>query len=101
MSEESASNEQNYRLPSETTLKHACKMANVDDRPIMMDYWVDSLDKNVFIGIKTDDEKLLVKSAEEYTSPISRIYKLDTVFLICTENSLYIVSSDIEKRRVG
>ena len=46
MSEESTTSEQNYRLPSETTLKHACKMAIVDDRPIMMDYWTDSLEKS-------------------------------------------------------
>ena len=93
--------DEQYQMPSANIWTHAAKIAIAEDKPIMMDYWVDSLDKNVFIGIKTDDEKLLVKSAEEYTSPISRIYKLDTVFLICTENSLYIVSSDIEKRRVG
>ena len=93
--------DEQYQMPSPNIWTHAAKIAITEDKPIMMDYWVDSLDKNVFIGIKTDDEKLLVKSAEEYTSPISTKYKLDTVFLICTENSLYIVSSDIEKRRVG
>tara|TARA_Y100000389_G_scaffold200535_2_gene241180 strand:- start:1702 stop:1998 length:297 start_codon:yes stop_codon:yes gene_type:complete len=93
--------EEQYQMPSANIWNHAAKIAITEDKPIMMDYWVESLDKNVFIGIKTDDEKLLVKSAEEYTSPISRIYKLDTVFLICTENSIYIVSSAIEKRRVG
>ena len=29
----------NYRLPSETTLKHAVKLGIVDDKTILMDYW--------------------------------------------------------------
>jgi len=34
----------NYRLPSEPTLKHASKLAVVEDKPIMLDYWTYSLD---------------------------------------------------------
>ena len=101
MSEESASNEQNYRLPSETTLKHACKMAIVDDRPIMMDYWTDSLEKKVLIGVRENNEKLLVKSVDEYTSPIAKIYKVETEYLIMTENSIYLVSNDISTKRIN
>ena len=101
MSEESVSNEQNYRLPSETTLKHACKMAIVDDRPIMMDYWTDSLEKKVLIGVRENNEKLLVKSEDEYTSPIAKIYKVETEYLIMTENSIYLVSNDISTKRIN
>ena len=46
-------------------------------------------------------EKLLVKNAEEYTSPIIKIYRLESVFIICTENSIYVTSSDIDKRRIS
>ena len=67
----------------------------------MLDYWIDSLNKDVLIGVKENDEKLLVKNAEEYTSPITKIYKLETVYIICTENSIYITSSDIDKRRIS
>jgi len=28
----------NYRMPSDATLKHAVKLAIVDDKPIMLDY---------------------------------------------------------------
>ena len=95
------SEEEQYQLPPTTIWNHVSKIAISEDKPIMLDYWVDSLEKNVFIGIKPDDEKLLVKSSEEYTSPISRIYKVETVFIICTENSIYLTSSEIDKRRVS
>ena len=101
MSEETTTSEQNYRLPSETTLKHACKMAIVDDRPIMMDYWTDSLEKKVLIGVRENNEKLLVKSVDEYTSPIAKIYKVETEYLIMTENSIYLVSNDISTKRIN
>ena len=43
-------NSLNYRLPADVTLKHAAKLAIVEDKPIMMDYWAASLDKKALIG---------------------------------------------------
>jgi hypothetical protein len=67
----------------------------------MLDYWLDSIDKKVMIGVKENKEKLLVKNEEEYTSPIVKIYKIDTVYIICTENSIYLTSTNIETRRIS
>ena len=39
---------------------------------------------------ENDSEKLLVKSEEEYTSPVSKIYKVETEYIIVTENSIYV-----------
>ena len=54
MSEESSTvstqEQSNYRLPHGTTLQHASKLAIVEDKPIMFDYWTGSLDKEVLIG---------------------------------------------------
>jgi hypothetical protein len=91
----------NYRLPSETTLQHVCKLAIVEDRPVMMDYWTASLDKKALVGVKDSGEKLLVKSEDEYTSPISKFYKSGTEYIIITENSIYLVSSDIPTRKIS
>ena len=91
----------NYRLPSDVTMKHASKLAIVEDKPIMFDYWTPSLDKEVLIGVRENDEKLLVKSEEEYTSPVSKIYKVETEYIIITENSIYVVSADIPTKRVS
>ena len=89
-----------YRLPENTTLQHAAKLAIVEDRPIMLDYWTNSLDKTVLIGVKDNKEKLLVKSEEEYTSPISKIFKVGKEYIIMTENSIYIVDVEIPTKRI-
>ena len=41
-----------YRLPSNVCLQHSCKLAIVQDKPIMMDYWTASLDKSIIIGVR-------------------------------------------------
>ena len=91
----------NYRLPSDVTLQHASKLAIVEDKPIMLDYWTASVDKKALVGVRESGEKLLVKSAEEYTSPIAKFYKSVTEYIIITENSIYIVSSDIPTRKIS
>jgi hypothetical protein len=90
-----------YRLPDTITLQHAAKLSIVEDKPIMLDYWTFSLDKTVLIGVKENAEKLLVKSEEEYTSPISKIYKVSTEYIILTENSIYIVDVNIPTKRIS
>lgn len=92
---------ENLQLPPASIWNHIAKISITEDKPIMLDYWIDSLQKKVLIGVKENDEKLLVKNAEEYTSPIAKIFKSDDVFIICTENSIYLVSSNIDKRRIA
>ena len=94
-------NDEQIQLPPSSIWNNVAKIAITEDKPIMLDYWVDSLNKDVLIGVKENDEKLLVKNAEEYTSPIIKIYRLESVFIICTENSIYVTSSDIDKRRIS
>ena len=91
----------NYRLPSDITLKHVAKLAIVEDKPIMFDYWSSSLDKKALVGVKDSGEKLLVKSEEEYTSSIAKFYKSASEYIIITENSIYVVSSDIPTRKIS
>jgi hypothetical protein len=101
MSEATQENSANYRLPSGTTLQHCAKLSIVEDKPIMFDYWTASCDKEVLIGVREEGEKLLVKSEEEYTSPVSKIYKVENEYIIITENSIYIVSADIPTKRIS
>lgn len=96
-----ANKENNYRLPNEMSLKHAAKLSIVEDKPIMLDYWTFSLEKKALIGVKENGEKLLVKSEDEYTSPIAKFYKSGTEYIVITENSIYLVSSDIPTRKIS
>jgi hypothetical protein len=95
------SEEEQYSIPSNKCLQHCCKIAITQDKPILLDYWTSSLDNKIVIGVRDNEEKLLVKSEEEYTSPIVKIYKIDTEYIILTENSIYIVSSKIATRKIS
>lgn len=89
-----------FRLPDVSTLLQAVKLAAVEDRPIMMDYWVNSIEKKAIIGVRENKEKLLVKSQDEYTSPIGSIYKVGSEYIVLTENSIYIVDAGVQVRRI-
>ena len=93
--------EQPVKLPSTVILQHASKLASVEDRPIMLDYWTDSLAQNVLIGVRENQEKLLVRNEEEYTSPIAKIFKVESEYIVVTENSIYIVSATIPTKRIA
>ena len=89
-------------LPSAKVMQHACKLAMAQDKPIMMDYWVDSHSGGkVMIGVRATDEKILLRSEDEYTSPISKLYKVGEEFILITENSIYIVSAKIQSRKIN
>jgi hypothetical protein len=86
-------------LPPAGVLLRAAQIAVDDDRPILLDYWRDSLAKKCCVGVK-DDGKYLIKSESEYTSTIQNLYKIEGCFIVLTENSLYIVSQDIPVRKI-
>ena len=64
MSDGKVTEASNYRLPSDITLKHAAKLAIVEDKPIMLDYWSISLDKKALVGVKENGEKLGTSETE-------------------------------------
>jgi hypothetical protein len=88
-------------IPSANVLLAAAKVAIEEDKYIGLDYYKSSIDKTCCIGVQ-ENAKLLVKSGSEYTSPIKTIMRLkeDKVFLVVTENSLYIVSADIPVKKI-
>jgi hypothetical protein len=93
--------DEGHRLPDIKTLQNAAKLSIVEDKPILLDYWAGSLEKKVLIGVKENQEKLLVKSEEEYTSPIAKIFKVGTEYIVMTENSIYIVDVAIPTKRIS
>ena len=93
--------ETQYTSPSNQCLQHCTKLAVVEDRPIMLDYWTLSQDNEVIIGVRENGEKLLVKSEDEYTSPIQKIYKVEQEYIIITENSISLVSANISTKRIS
>jgi len=89
------------KIPSAATLLNAAKLAIQRDMPIQLDYFVDSASEKSFLGEDAQTgEKMLVKNADEYTSHIQKIYKAGDDFIIMTENSIYLVSGKIQKRKI-
>jgi hypothetical protein len=89
------------RIPGDLVMKHLVKLSLEHDKPIVLDYWVKSLSKEVVIGVREGGEKLLVKNEEEYTSPISKVFKVETEYIVMTENSLYCVCASIPTKRIS
>ena len=89
-------------LPSAQTLLSAAKIAIEQDRAIMLDYYRQTAGGTAFLGEDPETkERVLVKSKDEFTSLIKKLYKIGDDFIILTENSLYIVSGKIQKRKVN
>jgi hypothetical protein len=90
-------------LPGAATLLQASKIAIEQDRAIMLDYFRQTANGTAFLGEDQTDpkERILVKSKDEFTSLIKKLYKVGDDYIILTENSLYIVSGKIQKRKVN
>lgn len=89
------------QVPSATVMAQAAKVAVEQDRPIYLDYYNDSLTKACCIAVR-GNEKFLLKSETEYTSPIESIMRIkeEKAYIILTENSLYVVSAEIPVKKV-
>ena len=88
-------------VPTAQLLLQAAKLAMKDDKPIQLDYYADTHTGKAFLGEDQETkEKMLVKSNEEFTSLIQKVYKVGEEYIIITENSIYLVSAKIQKRRI-
>lgn len=88
-------------LPSVSVLQHAARLAIQQDKPILLDYYVETATGKAFMGEDQETkERMLVKSSDEFTSLIQKVYKVTEDFIIVTENSIYIASGKIQKRRI-
>ncbi len=93
---------QGLDLPNEKVLIHAAKIALEQDKPIMLDYYVETKNGTAFLGEDSDTkEKILVRNPEEYTSPVKKMFKAGTDYILVTENSVYIVSGSIKKKTIS
>lgn len=89
-------------MPSPQTMMQAAKLALNEDRAIMLDYYRESCKGSAFLGEDGETkERILVKSKEEFTSLIKKLYKVGEDFIVITENSVYVVGGNIQKRKVN
>jgi len=88
-------------LPPAQTMMQAAKLAIEQDRAIMLDYYRPSHNGGAFLGVDPNtNERILIKSKDEFTSLVNKLLKTGEDLIVPTENSLYIVSNKIQKRPV-
>ena len=89
-------------LPSANALIQAAKISIEQDREIKLDYFRQTANGTAFLGMDPETkERVLLKSKEEFTSLIKKVYKVGEDIIVLTENSLYIVSGKIQTRKVN
>ncbi len=88
-----------FEVPCEKTMYHAARLALEKDMPIHLDYYLDTKSGKAFLGEdSTTKDQMLVRSEDEYTSPISKTFKVKENFIVVTENSIYIISGNVKKK---
>lgn len=88
-------------VPCDAIWPHVRRLAIQQDKPILLDYYVESATGKAFMGEDQETkERMLVKSSDEFTSLIQKLYKVADDFIIITENSIYVVSGKIQKRKI-
>lgn len=89
-------------LPSAAALIQAAKISIEQDKEIKLDYFRQTANGTAFLGSDPETkERVLLKSKEEFTSLIKKVYKVSEDIIVLTENSLYIVSGKIQSRKVN
>ncbi len=88
--------------PSPIVLVQASRLSLKMDKPILLDYYMDSLTGKAFLGLDPNTkEQMLVKSKEEFTSLVQKVYHINSgEYIIMTENSIYILSAALKNREI-
>ena len=84
-------------LPNEKTLMQACKLSIKLKKPICFYFYLDSLRGKISI-VSDGEDRIIFKNEDEHTSPILNTYKSDNCYIVVTENTIYILSSNTQVR---
>ena len=70
----------NLQIPSSNALSKSAEMSISLDKPICLDYYVASCQKECKIARDGESgDKFLYKSQEEYTSPLKSMFKINGI----------------------
>jgi len=93
-------NNSNNLVPGLASLKQASSIALSQDKAIKLDYYADSIHRNCKLVKTQQNETILYKNNDEYTSPINKVFQVDNENggsdIICvSENSIYIIHASV------
>jgi len=89
--------------PHPNTLTNATLIAIKQDKPILLDYYLYSKQKKCKLVKTQENDTILYKTNDEYTSPLQKLFKIDNSnvdgdkgdMLAISQNSVYILSANI------
>jgi len=84
-------------LPTEKTLLQATKLSLKTKKPICFYFYIDSLKGKITI-VSDGEDRVIFKNEDEHTSPIINTYKSENCYIVVTENTIYIISSETQVR---
>ena len=84
-------------LPSSNTLSQAAKLSIKISKPICFYFYIDSLKGKITI-VSDGEDRVIFKNEDEHTSPIINTYKSENCYIVVTENTIYIISSETQVR---
>ncbi len=88
-------------IPAAQVMLYAAQKSIELDKAIYLDYYIDTAQGKAFLGEDSETkERMLVKSGDEFTSIVKKVYKVQEEFVVETENSLYIISGKVQRRRI-
>lgn len=87
-------------LASTDTLNKAFKLSLKFTKPIDTYFYLDSCRGNVCI-LNDGEEMVIFKNEDEHTSPILKIFKSGEQFIVMTENTIYLLSSNTPMRNLN
>ena len=82
-------------LPDAKTLQQSVKLSIQSGKPICFYFYIDSLKGKVCISSDGDD-KIIYKNDDEHTSPILNTFKCKNEYLVVTENTIYVISTNTQ-----
>lgn len=85
----------NLNYPSAKTIKKACQLSKSLNKPIKLNYYIDSLKGSVCITLQKN-EKIIFKNYKEYSKPIKNTFKINHNYIVVTEDTIYIISTKIK-----
>jgi len=92
--------QQKQITPGLAALRQASNIAIETDKVIKLDYYADSLRKTCKLVKTQQQETILYKSNDEYTSPISKVFQVENenggADIVCvSENSVYLIHASV------
>ena len=65
---------------------------------VFLAFCVEVYSQNISTIVSDGEDRVIFKNEDEHTSPIINTYKSENCYIVVTENTIYIISSETQVR---